>query len=464
MTISRPARLACLTASFALLGGCAVSGITQQAEELPVPEQWARGGSDGVVASEWIASFGLARLESLVSESMNSSFSLQQERERLAAARAAVTIARAGRLPVLDLSLDGRRSGGDDGAGATFVSESYELSLGGRWDADPWQRLGNAQKAAELALAAQQARLVDAERALAGEVASRYFDVLEAEQLLGVARRRLDNAMASADIVDSGYRQGLNDALDLYLARNQVERERAALALQEQNRVEAIADLQLSLARYPDGQLDIDGELPVIETPIPTGLPSELLTRRPDIQAAWLDLLAADADLAAAHKARFPSLLLVGSRGESATELSALLDDGVAGWSVAFGLTQPLFEAGRLKALEGQALAQVRIAEQAYLDLVYRAFASVENEISRSVSLAERYAALLESEKNSRAALELALEQYQRGLVTYTTVLESQRQAFDAESTVVQLANQRLQNRIALYLALSGDFGTGETS
>ncbi|MBT8096033.1 MAG: TolC family protein, partial [Woeseia sp.] len=69
-----------------------------------------------------------------------------------------------------------------------------------------------------------------------------------------------------------------------------------------------------------------------------------------------------------------------------------------------------------------------------------------------------RYEALLEAEKNSSAALELALEQYQRGLVTYTTVLESQQQAFDAEATVVQLRNQRLQNRIALYLALGGEF------
>jgi outer membrane protein TolC len=258
--------------------------------------------------------------------------------------------------------------------------------------------------------------------------------------------------------VASGYRQGLNDALDLYLARNQVERERANVAQQEQAQLEARAALQLSLARYPDGGIVIEGELPVPVDTIPAGLPSELLTRRPDIQQAWFRLLAADAELAASHKARFPRLSLVGSTGVTSVEFADLVAGGASGWSLAFGLTQPLFDAGRLAAQEEQALAQVRIAEQAWLDQVYRAFAEVENAISRTVSLDKRYAALIEGEKNSRAALQLALDQYQRGLVSYTTVLESQRQAFDAAATVVQLKNQRLQNRLGLYIALGGDF------
>jgi outer membrane protein TolC len=223
---------------------------------------------------------------------------------------------------------------------------------------------------------------------------------------------------------------------------------------------ETIADLQLSLARYPDGHMEIQRTLPVIEEPIPTGLPSELLMRRTDVQEAWLNLLAADASLAAAHKARFPSLSLVGSGGATSVEFADLLDGSSAVWSITGGLTQPLFNAGRLEALEEQAAARVQQAEQQYLDLVFRAFADVENTISRTTSLRERYESFLDAESNSGAALTLALEQYQRGLVTYTTVLESQRQAFDAEATVVQLRNQLLQNRITLYLALGGEFST----
>jgi outer membrane protein TolC len=126
-------------------------------------------------------------------------------------------------------------------------------------------------------------------------------------QLSGVADRRLDNVSQSEQIVASGYRQGLNDALDLYLARNQVERQQANLAAQKQRVLESSATLQLALARYPDGDVASPGTLPVIREGVPAGLPSELLLRRADLQQAWFNLLEADANLAAAHKARFPS-------------------------------------------------------------------------------------------------------------------------------------------------------------
>ncbi len=441
-------------------GGCSVSGISTEPETLPYPVDWARGGAEGAVDTDWLKSFDDPQLEALVGEAVAANFDFRAEAARLESARQQVVIARADRLPALDASLDGSRRESEDAAGNRTTIDAWDASLGGRWEADLWGRLSRRQQAAELALAAQEARLQAVERNVAGITAGQYFDAIEARELLAVAQRRLDNALASRDIVASGYRLGLNDALDLYLARSQVERERANLAQQQQQVLEKTADLQLSLARYPDGTLVIDRQLPVLPDPIPAGLPSDLLTRRPDIREAWLGLLAADAELAAAHKARFPSLSLVGSAGVTSDEFASLVDDGASAWSIAFGLTQPLFQAGRLAALEQQALARVRIAEQGYLDLVYRAFADVENAISRAASLDERYDALLDAERNAKAALDLALEQYQRGLVSYTIVLESQRQAFDAEATVVQLRNQRLQNRIALYLALGGDFAT----
>ena len=447
-----------LTLALAGLAGCSVSGVTTGADTLELPAAWARDADPGAVTGAWLPGFADSRLEALVAEAAARNFVLRQESERVEVARQAVVVARAGRLPVLDIGLDGARRSVETAGGGSQVTDSYDIALGGRWEIDPWRRLAKRQQAAELALAAQEARLASLARDVAAAATAQYFDVLAATQLLGVAERRLANAVESRDIVASGYRQGLNDALDLYLARNQVERERANVAQQEQARLEAIADLQLTLARYPDGLFDETPELPVLDEPIPAGLPSGLLSRRPDLQEAWLSLLAADAELAAAHRARFPSLSLSGSAGRVSTGFSELVSDGAAAWSLAFGLTQPLFEAGRLAAQQEQALARVRIAEQAYLDLAYRAFAEVENALSRAASLEERYEALLEAEKNSRAALELALEQYQRGLVTYTTVLESQRQAFDAEATVVELKNQRLQNRVALHLALGGEF------
>ncbi|MEQ8205441.1 MAG: TolC family protein [Woeseia sp.] len=449
--------LALATACALFVGGCSVSAISTDAEDIPIPTNWTRGGAPGDIDQDWLSTFSDPQLDILVSESAENNYTLKQERERLYSAEQAVRLSRSNRYPSLDVSLGGSRRSTESTAG---VNESFDIGADGRWNVDIWRQLSKQQQATELTLAAQRARLQTVERDIAATTARQYFDVIEAKQLLEVARRRLSNVVESHDIVASGYRQGLNDALDLYLARNQVERERANFASQEQALLESIADLQLSLARYPDGNMPIETELPVMSDAVPTGLPSELLTRRPDVQEAWLNLLSTDAGLAAAHKARFPSLSIVGSSSRTTDAFSELLDGGASAWSLAFSLTQPLFDAGRLAALEEQAAARVRIAEQQYLDLVYRAFADVENSISRTASLEQRYDALLEAEKNSRAALELALEQYQRGLVPYTTVLESQKQAFDAEATVVQLTNQRLQNRIGLYLALGGEFVT----
>ncbi len=451
-----------IIASAGSIAGCSASAIAPETEQLLLPEEWARGGEVGTVGVDWLTAFDDGQLIALVSEALTGNYQLEQERARLYQAEQVVVITRANRFPDLDVSLGGSRRSIEDADSASVFRESFDASLDTRWQTDLWGRLSKQQQAAQLDYSAQLARLEQAERELAAATASLVFDVMASRQLLEVARRRLNNTVESMDIVSSGYRQGLNDALDLYLARNQVERQQANHAEAAQTYTESIASLQLSLARYPDGKLELHDELPVIDEPIPAGLPSELVTRRSDLQAAWLNLLSADADLAAAHKARFPSLSLVGSTDVASTEFSNLLDGDGGGWSIAGNLTQPLFQAGRLKALEAQALASVQIAEQQYLDLVFRAFSDVENAISRSASLKERYESLLEAESNSAAALDLALEQYQRGLVSYTTVLESQRQAFDAEAQVVQLKNQRLQNRIALFLSLGGEFTIGE--
>ena len=442
------------------LGACAQSAISPETENAQYPDEWARGGVSGDVELNWLQTLANDELSSLVGEAVTSNYQLNQERARLYQAEQTVVVTRANRYPSLNASFNASRRFSQLAAGINALPESFSISTDARYEIDLWGRLSKSQQAAQLAYEAQFARVEATQRSLAASTATAYFNVLQAKQLLGVAERRREISRQSHEIVASGYRQGLNDALDLYLARNQVERDEAGYAQQEQIYAEAITTLQLGLARYPDGRLVIEGELPVISDPLPTGLPSELLTRRADLQEAWLNMLSADATVAATHRARFPTLSLVGSYGQTTREFSTLLERDNRVWSLAAGVTQPVFNAGRLKAQEEQARARLQLAEQQYLDLLYRAFADVENAISRSNSLQQRYESFLDAETNSRAALDLALEQYQRGLVTYTTVLESQRQAFDAEATVVQLRNQLLQNRISLFLSLGGEFST----
>lgn len=440
-----------------LATGCVRSGIAPETRDPPVDPAWHRQGLVGTVQDSWLDAFESARMGELVDLALASNYALVAQARRTEQARSAVTIARSDWWPALSLSTSAsRRDAG--GEGASTRVDTYDVDLGLAWEIDILGRISAAQRQRVLELAAAEADLEDASRQLVANVVGAHFDAVEARQLLALFEQRLANLSQSLDIIESGYRSGINQALDVYLSQNSVEQERANVAQQTQALYRALAELELLLAKYPAGDLPVPDQLPVLDTPIPSGVPSELLLRRPDLQAAWLDLLALDASLAVAHKQRFPSLRVTASAGDSRNAFDDVLRGGSLAWSVAAGLSQPLFEAGRLRARESQARLRVEEAEQLYLDAVFRALGEVENGLSGRSSLLGQYQAFLKAEANAESALTIAFDQYRLGLIDYTTVLESQRRAFDAQTTVVRLKNQLLQNRIALYLSLGGDW------
>lgn len=445
------------------LTACASSSVAPELRAGGAPDNWQRVVATTDVDNDWLASFEDATLTALAADTIERNYALNEERARLAQSAATLATTRAARLPVVSLGLDASRRqvairDFSEELSLGVIDQSFGLGVDLRWQADIWGELSDANRAAALRYAANEARFLDLRRSLIADTARAWYRLLAARQLLAVAGQRLENARQSLDIVESGYRQGLNEALDLYLARNTFEQQAANVAEQQQLVVEAGAALQLLGARYPDGAVATGGELPLVTGDIGAGVPGSLVSRRADLQDAWLQLMAADADLAVAHKQRFPSLLITASATDNARRFSDAFDGEPLAWSLLGGITQPLFEGGRLRANERRADARVRELEQRYLGLVNAAFAQVEDGVSRALSLAEQYRAVVASRDNADAALELALDQYSRGLVTFTTVLESQRRAFDARTSVVQLQGQRLQNRIDLYQVLGGAY------
>lgn len=441
------------------LAGCAVSAISPEVRERDLPESWRGVGEYGAVQDGWLAELGDERLDGLVDAAMERNYQLAQQAADVEAAKQAVIVSGAARLPELSLAFDSsRRRVISNQFGITRTSGNFELGADLSWEIDAWGKLRDVERQAGLNLLVAQARYEDSRRRVAAGVARAWFNVTGATELLGLLRARLANLEEDLDIIESAYNQGLTGALDVYLARTSTDQERARINAQEQTLAENRVALQLLLGDYPDGNIETGATLPLIETPVLAGLPSELISRRPDLRQAWANLLARDAAVAIAHKQRFPRLVLAASGGDVSEDLDSLLNGTPLAWSILGNLTQPLFNSGRLKAQEQQARARLAQAEYQYLDRLYRAFSEVENALSRKRSLQARYRVVLNAEKNAVTGLTLAFEQYQRGLVSYTTALEAQRRAFDIQSGVIELRNQLLQNRITLYLALGGDF------
>ena len=413
--------------------------------------------TESAVADGWLQSFNDNALEQMIAHALAHNFQLNADRFEVELAKERLKVSAATDFPELSLSVDNSRRKQVINSTASYQT-SADISVDLRYELDLWGKLSDEQNQNRLNYAAAQANFQQNQLNLVVNISQAWFDLIQAQQLLHLYQERADNLQRNLAMIQSSYQLGLNDALDVYLTKNTVNQELARVAQQQQTFQVSSRALELLLGDYPLAKISCQQHLPLINDEIKLGLPAQLITRRADIQADWLALLALDAGLAVAHKQRFPSFNLTASVSDNDNELSNLLDGGALAWSLIGSITSPLFNAGRLESLEQQAKIIVQQKEQQYLQQVYQAFADVENSISERDSLNQRYGHYVTAKENALAAEKLSFDQYLRGLVTYTTVLESQRRSFDAQTTVIQLTHQLLQNRIEIYRALGGNY------
>ena len=455
--------MAVLTAA---LSACSTpSGMSSKNASLNIaqnsPNVWqteqAKNITQSAAVDGWLKSFNDPILEQMITHALSHNYQLRADSINLEIAKERLQVSEASDFPELSLAMGNSRRKQVSNSAVSYQTDA-DISVDLRYEVDLWGKLSDEQNQSRLNYAAAQATYQQSTLTLVANISKAWFDLTQAQQLLALYQERAENLQRNLAMIQSSYQLGLNDALDVYLTKNNVNQELARVAQQEQTLKLQSRALELLLGDYPYAQKMAEQNLPFIDTDIDLGLPAQLLTRRSDIKASWFELMALDAGLAVAHKERFPSFNLNASISDNATGLTDLLDGGSLAWSLIGNITTPLFNAGRLASLEQQAKLAVQQKEQQYLQQVYQAFADVENSISERESLTKRYAYYVKAQENALAAEKLSFDQYLRGLVSYTTVLESQRRSFDAQTTVIQLTNELLQNRIEIYSALGGDY------
>jgi len=379
------------------------------------------------------------------------------------AARARNVIEGADRFPQIRGGQDASRSLNVDPDNLRTRANDFGLSLNLSWEIDLWGRLRDTNNAATAEANAAEADFRAARLSLAANTAKAWFNAVETELQVILASETLTSFNDNLDIIQRAFEAGVDEpggdnALDLRLARANVATADNQLALARRNRDAAARSLETLLGRYPANVAKIAKQLPTIRRSVPAGLPSELLLRRPDLIAAEHRLSSRGLRVTAAKKAFLPSITLTTRGGTSTSQFSELLNPDRLVANLASGIVQPITEGGRLRGNVALTEAERDEALHNYAQSTLEAFREVETALAAERYLAKQESALVTAGKESDEAEGLAVEQYGRGLVDIITVLDSQRRAFDAKRSLIAIRNERLQNRIDLYLALGGDF------
>lgn len=443
--------------SFLLLGCISNSEINEKVKDLPLPLNWHDSKKAFAVEHNWLSQLNHPQAHQLVEKALTANHQFAMQAYSLEILRQQTIISGSQLWPELDLAFSSSRNK-DNQTGTYTNSNSVNLNLS--HEVDIWGKLSDADRMSNYNYLAQKSSFEQYRQQLVTNVLTTWFSIIEAEKSLILYRSRVKNSKQNLAIIEAGYHSGLTAALDVYLTRNDLNSELTRVSEQETIKTKLVRELERLIGEYPKGELLVNANLPLLTNDIPVGLPSELVSRKPELKASWYKLLSQDAGLAYAHKQRFPSIVLSGSVGDTNTEISDLLSSSSLAWSLLGSISAPIFNAGRLKANEEKVRIELKQGEQLYLDTLYDAFSKVENAITTEKNLKQSYYTMLAAQENAKIAATLSFEQYQSGLVSYTTVLDAQNRDFEAQATLIKIKSQLIVNRINLHLSLGGDFTT----
>ncbi|MGH7259307.1 MAG: efflux transporter outer membrane subunit [Nitrospiraceae bacterium] len=325
------------------------------------------------------------------------------------------------------------------------------------WELDIWGRIRRSNEAALSDLFAREGNRRAVILQLVSGVAEAYFDLLQFDMQLDIARRTLQSWEESVRIAQARLKQGLTSKLDA--DQFEAERANAAARAAELRRQMVQKENQLSvLLGHASRQIPRGKSLTeqVMPPAVPPGLPSELLQRRPDIVQAEQELHAATARIGVAQAERFPKISITGLLGVSSPQLSQLVRDQTAFGAVGPGLTAPLFNAQVLGFQQKAVEAQARQSLAQYEQTILVAFKEVEDALVAVTTAREQRQAQAQQVAALRSALNLANLRYKGGLSNYLDVLIAQRNLFEAELALTGTHRLHLVSIVQLYKALGG--------
>ncbi|MFN7156549.1 MAG: efflux transporter outer membrane subunit [Acidovorax sp.] len=447
-------------AAAALLAGCSFIP-TYERPAAPVPVAYATTATQASAAATvpWQDYFAEPRLQQLIETALANNRDLRVAVLNIEQARATFQVRRADLYPGVGLAANASRA---PATGTGDLTNSFNVGLAiSAWEIDFFGRVSSLKEQALAQYLATEEGRNAAQVSLVAAVANGWLTLLADEELLDLSRQTLASREESVRLTQLRLDAGVASELDYRQAQSLTQAAKATLAQQQRQRALDENALALLLGQaLPDNvRTSLAGsrlaDAPAM-APLPAGLPSDLLTRRPDIRQAEQQLIGANANIGAARAAFFPRISLTTQAGTASGELSGLFKSGSWGFSIAPSLLLPIFDAGRNQANLDSAQASRGIAIAQYEKAIQTAFREVSDALAGQATLGEQaQAQQLQAEAES-ARLQLADLRYRNGVSSYLDLLDAQRSLFAAQQAVVQVRLAQLQNQVSLYKALGG--------
>jgi len=433
----------------------------------PAAWQFAERDAAQVTNQQWWTQFGSPQLNRLVEQARRDSFDVAAATARVRQAQASAVIAGAPLLPEVKFNLAASRqrllrgSGNSDldATESNNTVNSYDANFTASYEVDFWGGRAAARDSAVQSLRASQFDQATVELTLLSNVADRYAQTLAARQRQQIAELNLANARNVLGLVQTRYDAGSATALELAQQKSLVASQQRQLPLIQQLAEESQITLAALLGQ-PVQAVDMGVEpFQALTWPsIGVGVPSQLLSQRPDIAQAEAQLAAASADVTVARAAMLPTLTLGATVGSGAYKANEILRSPF--YTLTSGLVAPIFNNGRLSAERDKARARQDELLHTYRGAIINGFADVEKSLSRITRLDQQRQWQSEELQQAQTAFQIAESRYQAGAEDLLTVLETQRTLYTAQDLNVQLRLSRLQASIALYKALGGGWKT----
>jgi len=472
------APLSIVLALLGLAAGCTVGPrYSRPAAPAPAPDAWKTqppwqeaAPKDSIPKGAWWQVFNDPALDAYEQQLLQANQSLVAARDRLDQARSLARVATADMFPQLSADPSAVRERGSGNRPLSGVTQSvrpytqnvFTVPFSLSYEADLFGRVRHNVEAANASLQSTAADLQNVQLVLTAELAADYFTLRELDAEINVVQESVGYQRKGLDLVNNRHEGGIATGLDVAQQAALLDSTISQVALVQQTRAQYEHAIAV-LVGQPASSLNVPAApLRATPPPVPLGVPSDVLERRPDISTAERLMAYQNAQVGIAHSAFYPHITLSGSGGWQSKDIASLFNTPSLVWSLGADALQPLFEGGRNRANLAAARAAYDQSVANYRQSVLTAFQQVEDGISNLSTLSQALATQGAAVEDARRALAIANNRYIGGVTTYLDVITAQTTLLTSERLETQLLGQQMVSSVYLVKALGGGWDAGQ--